>query len=83
MSRQMPIINASEVGRYAYCPRAWWLYRVEGLEPADTEALRRGQNLHRRHFQGVRRMSLLRALAYLLWALAGLAGLMLFLYWLV
>lgn len=83
MSRQVPIINASEVGSFAYCPRAWWLRRVEGLEPADTEALRRGQTLHRRHFLGVRRISLLRALALILWITAGLAGLLLILSWLL
>lgn len=83
MSRQMPIINASEVGSFAYCPRAWWLRHVEGLEPQDTEALHRGQALHRRHFQDVRRMSLLRALAFLLWGAAGLAGLILLLSWLL
>lgn len=83
MSRQLPVINASEVGSFAYCPRAWWLRRVEGLEPEDSESLRRGQVLHRRHFRGVRRMSLLRALAFLLWAVAGLAGLLLVLTWLM
>ncbi len=82
MSRQTPIINASEIAQFAYCPRAWWLCRVEGIEPQNTEALRRGQTIHRRHFRGVRRISLLRAAAYLLWGLAGLAGLLLFLYWL-
>lgn len=83
MSRPIPPINASEVGSFVYCPRAWWLRRVEGLEPADIEPLRQGQALHRRHFRSVRRMSLLQVLAYLFWALAGLAGLLLFLSWLV
>jgi len=83
MSRPLPIINASEVGSFAYCPRAWWLRRVEGLEPADIEPLRQGQTLHRRHLRGVQRLRLWQGLAYLLWILAGLAGLALLLLWML
>ena len=50
MSRQrLPIIRASEVGEYVYCTRAWWLRRVEGLEPDARERLEHGMILHHRH----------------------------------
>mgnify|MGYP005837564477 CR=1 FL=1 len=45
----MPIINASELGEYSYCRRAWWLGRVQGLSSRNLAALARGQALHELH----------------------------------
>ena len=44
-----PVISASEVGRYVYCARAWWLQRVGGYAPDNTEALERGSRSHSDH----------------------------------
>ena len=46
---QRPIINASEIGRYAFCARAWWLHRVLGYAPRNVEALDRGTRRHEEH----------------------------------
>ena len=43
---QPPVISASEIGRYVYCARAWWLQRVVGHEPTNIEALERGNRSH-------------------------------------
>ena len=36
-----------------YCARAWWLRRVEGLEPAGRERRELGTALHARHGRAV------------------------------
>ena len=48
-----PVLRASEVGRYAYCARAWWLQRVMGCQPRNLEALQRGTQRHAQHGRGV------------------------------
>lgn len=42
-------ISASEVGRYVYCARAWWLQRVMGHAPQNRAALERGERRHDAH----------------------------------
>lgn len=42
-------LTASEVGRYTYCARAWWLQRVLGYAPANEAALARGTQRHQAH----------------------------------
>ncbi len=44
-----PVIRASEVEEYIFCPRAWWLRRVRGIEPESAERLREGEEFHRAH----------------------------------
>jgi len=44
-----PTLSASEVGRYIYCARAWWLQRVQGLAPENQQALHRGTQRHEAH----------------------------------
>ncbi len=61
------VLRASEVGRYTYCARAWWLQRVMGIEPRNLAALQRGTEAHAAHGRGVERASRMGA-----WAL-GLA----------
>lgn len=41
--------TASELAEYVYCRRAWWLHRIQGHDPHNTSALRRGQGAHSRH----------------------------------
>ncbi len=73
MAPQRPrFIRASELGRYAFCARAWWLGSVMEVQPTNTAALRQGEAVHARHG---RRVWLSRALVWLGVALLILAGL--------
>ena len=72
------IIRASEVGRYAYCTRAWWLGRVLGYRSHNVEEMAAGAEEHVSHGQQVVSYHRWRGLAYLLLALATVAGLLLF-----
>jgi hypothetical protein len=63
-------VRASEVGRYAYCARAWWLQRVQGVQPHNVEALDRGLALHDAHGRSVAAAFRWRRWAYGLLALA-------------
>lgn len=62
------VINASELGEFAYCRRAWWLHRVKGLAPTNTRALARGRALHTAHGHRAQHADRLRRFAC--WALA-------------
>ncbi len=44
-----PVIRVSDVGEYVFCPRAWWLRRVKGIEPEPLERLDEGYEFHRAH----------------------------------
>jgi hypothetical protein len=68
------MIRASEVGRYAFCARAWWLGSVRGIPSAHAEEMKTGEAAHRRHGRRVRASVTLARLAYLLLALATLAA---------
>lgn len=48
-----PVLRASEVGRYMYCARAWWLQRVVGCTPRNAAELERGVERHEAHGLGV------------------------------
>jgi hypothetical protein len=50
---QPATLSASEVGRYVYCARAWWLQRAQGLAPENTAALERGAQRHAAHGRAV------------------------------
>jgi hypothetical protein len=45
----VPIIRASELGQHAYCARAWWLSRVDGVQPSNTSECQAGLAAHARH----------------------------------
>lgn len=49
--RKQFIINASEVGEYLYCAKAWQLKR-DGVEP-EGERLAAGTNFHRQHSERI------------------------------
>ena len=78
MSERDEIIRASEIGMYAYCARAWWLGRVLGYRPHNVEEMAAGAEEHASHGQQVVSYHRWRGLAYLLLALATVAGLLLF-----
>ena len=58
--------NASELGEYLYCRRAWWYKNVRGLDSANIRRMEAGSKFHARHGKRVRRLPWLRGLAYLL-----------------
>jgi hypothetical protein len=47
------VIRASEMGRYVYCARAWWIEHVLGLAPQNLAALARGAQRHDAHGRAV------------------------------
>jgi len=47
------VIQASEIGQYVYCPRAWWLGSVVGMPSANESMLSAGIATHHRHAQMV------------------------------
>ena len=53
-SRRGDTLTASEVGRYAYCARSWWLQRVGGHAPRNLQALEAGRRRHGEHGRRVR-----------------------------
>jgi len=56
-------IRASDVGRYAFCARAWWLERVQGYAPTNHVALARGTRKHDDHGRKVVYVGALSAMA--------------------
>lgn len=68
------VIRASEVGRYVFCARAWWLGSVEGVPSSHVREMAAGEAAHRRHGRRVRGSVVLTRLAYALLALAVLAA---------
>lgn len=65
-------IRASEVGRYGYCARAWWLQYVQGHAPQNILALERGQAAHEAHGQSARAAQRLLTLSRALLACAAM-----------
>lgn len=53
-SRRGETLTASEVGRYAYCARSWWLQRVAKHAPENLAALEAGRRRHGEHGATVR-----------------------------
>ena len=54
MAKGGRLIQASEIGAYVYCHRAWWLRTVVGLEPRNRTRLQQGIVAHRQHGTRVR-----------------------------
>ncbi len=63
-------IRASELARWTYCHRAWWLQYIQGHPPMNQEALQRGYRLHESHGKKVRHAEFYRFLALLLLGVA-------------
>lgn len=66
------VVRASEIGRYVYCARAWWLGRVLGYRSANVSAMHHGLSEHRAHGRAVRAAERLRAAGTALVVLAAL-----------
>ena len=75
------MIRASEVGEYLFCARAWRL-RLDGYQPTGGAGARAaGQQFHERHGRDVRRARRLNAVAFVCFALAVVAAVLLLLRW--
>jgi CRISPR/Cas system-associated exonuclease Cas4 (RecB family) len=70
MDREDSIIRASELSQYAFCARAWWLGRVQGVQSTNLAAMHQGQARHRAHGRAVEGYHRLRWLAVALLSLA-------------
>lgn len=66
-NRQPIMLNASEVGEYVFCAKAWQLKR-EGVQP-QSPRLKAGTAQHAAHQAGLAWARRLRALGRLLFAL--------------
>jgi hypothetical protein len=81
MNREgVPTISASELGQYAFCARGWWLGRTKGYASLHTQEMASGSAAHLAHGRSVMRYLGGQRLAWVLWLLATLAGLV-GLYW--
>lgn len=65
----MRVIRASEINSYLYCQRSW-MYRLQGIEPANREELLSGTKIHEQHGRLVVGSGLLRIFAWLLFSVA-------------
>jgi len=81
--RRDRIIRASEIGRYIYCARAWWLGSVQELPSAHEREMAAGEATHLRHGRGVRTSIRLSHLAYAVLLLAAVVGVAWLVSWLV
>jgi hypothetical protein len=51
--KKRDVINASGIGQFVYCNRAWH-YARKGIRPRNPEALDAGSAYHEEHARGVR-----------------------------
>jgi hypothetical protein len=75
------LIRASDIGLWAYCQRAWWLARVQGVSHRFPERLEYGTTMHQAHGRAVARGQQLQAAGLLLFVLALLLAGGMLLYW--
>lgn len=68
------VIRASEIGRYVYCARAWWLGSVQGLPSTHAREMAAGEAAHTRHGRRVRAFLWLNRLAYVVLVMAVAVG---------
>lgn len=50
-----PLVRASDIGLAAFCRRAWWLARVQGVPHQRPAVLDKGVAVHKAHGQTVQR----------------------------
>lgn len=62
-------INASDIGSYLYCARAWW-YRKQGVKSENLAALESGDTFHRQFGRKVVISGTLRLAAWVLLLIA-------------
>jgi hypothetical protein len=64
------VLRASEIGEYAFCHRAWWLHRVQGLESENRAQMEAGVVHHAEHGNAVQRADVWQRAEIVLFALA-------------
>jgi hypothetical protein len=65
-----PVTNASELGEWSFCRRAWWLRHVCGLRSTALQALAQGRALHENHGRRASQAVSLERLARLVFVIA-------------
>jgi hypothetical protein len=60
----MRTIQASEIGAFLFCERAWW-YRKQGVESDNLPEMLLGSHLHVRHGRAVMAAGAIRFVAYI------------------
>ncbi|MGL4651021.1 MAG: hypothetical protein ACRC1H_16550 [Caldilineaceae bacterium] len=75
-------MRASDLASWAYCRRAWWLARVQGIAPGDAAPLEAGTAFHAAHGRSLLRARLFSLLGFALLAMA-LIGALALLYMLI
>lgn len=83
MSKERPLVRASEIGLWAFCQRAWWLARVKQLSHGKPALLEAGQESHARHGRTLTRAQLLQRAGVVLLVAALVLILVIFARWLV
>lgn len=53
--RDQALVRASDIGLAAFCRRAWWLARVQGVPHQRPAVLDKGVAAHKAHGQTVQR----------------------------
>lgn len=53
--KEQSLVRASDLGLWAFCHRAWWLARVQGIVHQRPERLARGTTFHEAHGTTLRR----------------------------
>ncbi|MEX1018199.1 MAG: hypothetical protein WDZ49_00995 [Litorilinea sp.] len=74
MPKTRTLVRASDIGRWAYCGRAWWLAVVREAPHQRPEQLAYGNRVHRAHGKTVAGAARLVRWGWILLAL-GLGGL--------
>jgi hypothetical protein len=77
MNDQDDVVRAGEIGQYAFCARAWWLQRMQGIPSENVREVAAGKVGHRAHGRLVVQADRLRRLALVLLALAVVAAILL------
>jgi hypothetical protein len=77
MNDQGDVVRAGEIGQYAFCARAWWLERVQGIPSENVRELAAGVAGHRTHGRVVVQADRLRRLGVVLLTFAAVVAILL------
>ncbi len=69
-----PLVRASDIGLAAFCRRAWWLARVQGVPHQRPVVLDKGVAAHKAHGQTVQRAQWQMRLGWIVLAVGMIGG---------